>query len=168
MKYCWPCTIYQGRYPEITDGFQLVATKDHRAHEGVDIMLPRLKTEPVDREFTTPGHAAPPGWLSVACGAGTVVRVAWDKDLGLDITIKHVDGDLSGIWSYYAHQKEGSAVVKVGDSGSAGDPLGLIWHAPKVGHAVAHLHFGMYRDAWGRKPISPVAYLGRWKAVTQR
>jgi len=66
----------------------------------------------------------------------------------------------NGWFTYYAHLRTGSAVVRPGDTVEAGDRIGL---SGNTGHTtMPHLHFAVYRaGAWGRTQSLPVRFAHR-------
>ncbi len=89
---------------------------------------------------------------AVASAAGRVfivVDTAFDRNKSSDVTLGF--GNYIGIahpggyYSYYAHIRKGSALVKVGDSVNGGDRIALVGSA---GNSTdPHLHFELYRDS---------------------
>jgi murein DD-endopeptidase MepM/ murein hydrolase activator NlpD len=164
---CWPVPVYLGRWPTITDSYQADADASHRAHPGVDIMYPRAAGDPpADGEHWSRLYGMPSGVYALACDAGIVVRAVFSAQ-GWSVTVRHTAGPLAGLWSYYTHMREGIELVKANDAVRAGSRLGMIHHSPAPGYAVAHLHLGVYADAYGRVSKNPATYLRNWRAIEQ-
>ena len=106
-------------------------------HQGIDIGIPT-------------------GSAIYAARAGKVVAAGWQdpsnkkKGYGLRVTIQH-DG---GFETRYGHAKEGSLLVKVGDTVKAGQP---IMQANNTGSSTGpHLHFEIRLNG---KALNPLPYI---------
>lgn len=106
-------------------------------HQGIDIGIPT-------------------GSTIYAARAGKVIKAGWQdpsnkkKGYGLRVTIQH-DG---GFETRYGHAKEGSLLVKVGDTVKAGQP---IMQANNTGSSTGpHLHFEIRLNG---KALNPLPYI---------
>ena len=105
---------------------------DWRTHDGVDI-------------------AAEMGTEVLSAAAGTVAAVENDPLMGTVITVDHPDG----CRTTYANLQESPAVA-VGDSVSAGQPIGTVGTSAAEAAQGPHLHFSVSKEGI---PLDPAAYL---------
>ena len=108
-------------------------TQDWRVHNGVDL-------------------AAEQGQPVKAARAGTVTAVYDDEYYGTTVVVLHEDG----YTSHYCNLEQ-TALVGVGDTVTAGMPIGTVGNTALIETAQAsHLHFEVYRDG---EPVDPAGFL---------
>ncbi len=105
----------------------------------------------------------PDGTTITAARGGVVIGVKQDSDVGGPsaeyasagnyVEIMHPDAT----WALYAHIEQGGALVSVGESVRAGEPIALSGH---TGEATGpHLHFAVYRASWEGPRSIPTVFL---------
>ena len=106
---------------------------DWRTHDGIDI-------------------CAEAGTQVVAAASGTVIAVAEDDRLGVNIRIEHANGYVTTYASLHPE-----TFVSAGDKVNAGDAIGTVGNTSLTEAALgAHLHFSVTRNG---QLIDPAAYL---------
>jgi murein DD-endopeptidase MepM/ murein hydrolase activator NlpD len=171
-RWVFPVPRWQGRAPEISDGWGSLRVGGNRggAHRGVDIMFRRrFRGELADifpprtdvlRSPHTRGYFMPPGTLVLAAADGDVWSAGWTST-GYSVVLSH-----GAPWAtYYTHM----ASLRVGETRRgasrqrvrAGQPLGVVGASPKDSRGVAHLHFEMWHGGNGNAAIDPTPYLHR-------
>lgn len=94
--------------------------------------------------------AAPSGTNVLAAGSGRVLVAEWYGGYGNTVIIDHGDG----YWTLYAHMRNNSISVKVGDSVTTGDKLGEVG---TTGRSTGnHLHFEVRKNY---EYVDPKPYL---------
>lgn len=143
-RWVWPVGVWQGRKPEISDGFasrRRLPSGEVVTHGGVDIMYRRRPGDPWKAgtpngtpNFVMPDHRAA---LAVADG---VVWSAAKTARGGTVVIDHAPRKFA---TYYTHLS--SLLVTAKQSVSAGTPLGIIGADPLDGEHIMHLHLEVWR-----------------------
>lgn len=143
-RWVWPVGVWQGRKPEISDGFsskRRTLAGDLITHGGVDIMYRRqpgdtwrVGTPNGTRNFVLP-NARP----ALAASEG-VVWFAANTPRGWTVIIDHAPRKLA---TYYTHLS--SLLVTTKQKVSAGTPIGIIGADPLDGEHIMHLHFEVWR-----------------------
>jgi murein DD-endopeptidase MepM/ murein hydrolase activator NlpD len=143
-RWVWPVGVWQGRKPEISDGFsskRRTPAGDIITHGGVDIMYRR---QPGDTWLTgtpngTRNFVMPNARPALAASDG-VVWFAANTPRGWTMIIDHAPRKLA---TYYTHLS--SLLVTTKQKVSAGTPLGIIGADPLDGEHIMHLHFEVWR-----------------------
>jgi murein DD-endopeptidase MepM/ murein hydrolase activator NlpD len=156
--WVWPVPVWNGRAPEVSDGYSRTKTAAHRKHLGADIMFRRREGDPVGLPYSSTNYTSQgPNTPIVAAGSGVI----WDASLsprGWQITIDH---DKAGVLTYYQHLASFARDWSKGDRVAAGEQLGLMGGDISAGaNPVYHLHFellfpraGETRDCWTADPL---------------
>jgi murein DD-endopeptidase MepM/ murein hydrolase activator NlpD len=144
-RWVWPVGIWNGRKPEISDGFH-GTRRDPRTgvvaeHGGVDIMYRRQPSDPwrAGTPNATPNWVMPDHRAALAASDG-VVWSATNTPRGWTVVIDHAPRKLA---TYYTHLS--SLLVSAKQSITAGTPLGIIGADPLDGEHIMHLHFEVWR-----------------------
>ena len=143
-RWVWPVGVWQGRKPEISDGFasrRRLPSGEVVTHGGVDIMYRRRPGDPWKpgspngtANFVMPNHRA-----ALAASDG-VVWSAVKTARGCAVTVDHGPRKLA---TYYTHLS--SLLVTAKQPVTAGTPLGIIGADPLDGEHIVHLHFEVWR-----------------------
>ena len=171
-RWVFPVARWQGRAPEVSDGWGSVRVGGNRGgiHRGADIMFrrrfrgeladvfpPRAKGAPSPH---TSNYFMPPGTLVLAAADAEVWSAGWTPT-GYSVVLSH-----GAPWAtYYTHMSS----LRVGETRRgaskervrAGQPLGVVGASPKDARGVAHLHFEMWHGGNGNAAIDPMPYLRR-------
>lgn len=143
-RWVWPVGVWQGRKPEISDGFaskRRSPSGELVTHGGVDIMY-RRKPGDAWRAGTPNGS---PGWImpdhrAALAASDGVVWSAANTPRGWTVVIDHLPRKLA---TYYTHLS--SLLVTAKQAVRAGTPLGIIGADPLDAEHVMHLHFELWR-----------------------
>ncbi len=128
-------------------------------HEGIDL-LPNRKGD-VDIIAAAPGKVVA---VSSNCPEG---NKSCGNDFGNYVYVEHMDKNNQKYYSVYAHLKQGSPLVKVGQSIQAGQKLGMMGNTGRSDQR--HLHFALFTNASAHMlseteaatfSINPCLYLG--------
>ena len=143
-RWVWPVGVWQGRKPEISDGFssrRRLPSGEVVTHGGVDIMYRRRPGDPWKAgtpngtlHFVMPDHRA-----ALAASDGVVLSAA-NTARGWTVVIDHAPRKLA---TYYTHLS--SLLVTAKQPVTAGMPLGIIGADPLDGEHVMHLHLEVWR-----------------------
>jgi murein DD-endopeptidase MepM/ murein hydrolase activator NlpD len=153
--------VWQGRKPEITDGFsskRRTPAGDLITHGGVDIMYRR---HPGDAWRTgtphgTPNFVMPDDRAALAASDG-VVSLAAKTPRGWTVIIDHAPRKLA---TYYTHLS--SLLVATKQKVTAGMPLGVVGADPLDGEHLMHLHFEVWRDGASDR-VDPQPLMASWE-----
>jgi murein DD-endopeptidase MepM/ murein hydrolase activator NlpD len=160
-NWVWPVGVWQGRRPEISDGFR-GTRRDAKGqiiqHGGVDIMYRRLAADPW--QPGTPNGSR--GWVmpnqrAALAASDGVIWFAAHTPRGWSVIIDHSPRKLA---SYYTHLA--SLRVSSKQNVKAGDILGTIGADPLDAAHLSHLHFEIWRGASTTR-FDPEPYMRRWK-----
>jgi murein DD-endopeptidase MepM/ murein hydrolase activator NlpD len=140
----WPVGVWQGRKPEISDGFatqRRLTTGEIVPHGGVDIMYRRRPADPwkAGTPNATPNWVMPDHRAALAASDGVVWSAA-NTPRGWTVVIDHAPRKLA---TYYTHLS--SLLVTAKQPVSAGTPLGIIGFDPLDAEKIMHLHFEVWR-----------------------
>lgn len=143
-RWVWPVGVWQGRKPEISDGF---ASKRRSpsgqliTHGGVDIMYRRRPGDPwrAGTPNGTPGWVMPDHRAALAASDGVIWSAA-NTPRGWTVVIDHAPHKLA---TYYTHLS--SLLVAAKQPVSAGTPLGIIGADPLDAEHIMHLHCEVWR-----------------------
>lgn len=143
-RWLWPVGVWQGRKPEISDGFatrRRLPSGEMVTHGGVDIMYRRRPGDPwkAGTPNGTPNFIMPDHRAALAASDG-VVWSATNTARGWTVVIDHAPRKLA---TYYTHLS--SLLVSAKQPVSAGTPLGIIGADPLDGEHLMHLHFEVWR-----------------------
>lgn len=143
-RWVWPVGVWQGRKPEISDGFasrRRLPNGDVVTHGGVDVMYRRRPGDPWKagtpngtRNFVMPDHRA-----ALAASDGVIWSAA-KTARGWTVVIDHAPRKLA---TYYTHMS--SLLVSAKQRVTAGTPLGIIGADPLDGEHIMHLHLEVWR-----------------------
>lgn len=171
-RWVFPVPRWQGRDPEISDGWGSPRIGGNRGgvHRGADIMFRRrFRGELADvfpprtdamRSPHTRGYFMPPGTLVLAAADGDVWSAGWTPT-GYSVVLSH-----GAPWAtYYTHL----ASLRVGETRRgaskqrvrAGQPLGIVGASPKDARGVAHLHVEFWYGGNGNAAVDPAPHLRR-------
>lgn len=163
----WPLLAWNGRNPVISDGWGSPRDGGTRMHKGADVMYRRrweselLATYPA-RVPHSKWHFMPAGTLVVAAGDG-VIWSAERTARGFAIVVDH-----GRPWAtFYQHLSALLVPIRAAGPGGmrvrAGQPIGIVGADPTnpPGHAIAHLHFEIWRGGDGSSAIDPQPILTR-------
>lgn len=180
----FPLPIVRGYKPEVSDLFQLTATKEHRQHLGVDIMYRRTRKgvvtgpeTPINGLDGTALYWVPKGQVVYAVQNADVWTTAYSPKYGHNCVLDH-----GKPWAtFYQHME--TLLIPLGiERGmlngkpypvKAGDPIGIVGGAP-TGYPLRHLHFELWyrggRDGAcdPRKPPGGIPPLDKWTFITQK
>jgi murein DD-endopeptidase MepM/ murein hydrolase activator NlpD len=145
-RWVWPVGIWQGRKPEISDGFatrRRLPSGEIVPHGGVDIMYRRRPDDPwkAGTPNATPNWVMPEHRAALAASDGVVWSAA-KTARGWSVVIDHAPRKLA---TYYTHLS--SLLVSAKQPVTAGTPLGIIGADPLDGEHLMHLHFEVWRGA---------------------
>ena len=137
-RWVWPVGIWQGRKPEISDGFatrRRLPNGELVTHGGVDFMYRRRSGDPwkAGTPNGTPNFVMPDHRAALAASEGVVWSAA-NTPRGWTVVVDHGPRKLA---TYYTHLS--SLLVAVKQPVSAGTPLGIIGADPLDGEHVMHL-----------------------------
>lgn len=143
-RWVWPVGIWQGRKPEISDGFasrRRLPSGEVVTHGGVDIMYRRRPGDPwkAGTPNGTPGWVMPDHRAALAASDGVVWSAA-KTARGGTVVIDHAPRKLA---TYYTHLS--LLLVTAKQPVSAGAPLGIIGADPLDGEHILHLHLEVWR-----------------------
>jgi murein DD-endopeptidase MepM/ murein hydrolase activator NlpD len=159
-EWVWPVGTWDGRQPEISDGFQGKRRDAKGAtilHGGVDLMYRRQPSDPW-RAGTPNGSR---GWVmpdhqpALAASDG-VIWFAANTPRGWSVIIDHTPRQLA---TYYTHLSSVSVASK--QTVHAGEPIGIIGADPLDGEHLMHLHFEIWRGKSSTR-FDPEPYMRRW------
>lgn len=158
-RWVWPVGVWQGRKPEITDGFsskRRTPAGDIIAHGGVDIMYRRQPgdTWRAGTPHGTHNFVMPDDRAALAASDG-VVWFAANTPRGWTVIIDHTPRKLA---TYYTHLS--SLLVTTKQKVSAGTPIGIIGADPLDGEHIMHLHFEVWRGGASESVRSAAAHVG--------
>ncbi len=177
--WIWPVPITNGRRPVISHEFEpgerykLDGSLNYAVHLGVDLMFPRLRTDPTGpaTDVAIPKRGGNPGWIA---WPGTPVRSAgpgrvWQAKrtkLGYSLQIDHGHVGGAGVLTFYQHLEHPSREWRRDDVVLAGTELGVMGGDPSGAPHLRHLHFELWFpdgaasfDEW---PVDPEPYLKIW------
>jgi murein DD-endopeptidase MepM/ murein hydrolase activator NlpD len=153
---CWPLRMLGGnRKPVVTSGYRHPARPDH---VGVDIFYSYiLDSDPPMRAGDGGRTTSNKWWIpdntrAIAVADGRVTLASWTKT-GFCVRIALEGGYSAG----YFHLS--SLIVKVGQSVSIGDPVGIVGDNP-ADYDARHLHFETYEGHTGWRRTNPEEFLG--------
>lgn len=163
--WVWPVPNHPGRNEtaEISSGREMrsgddgkMGTADDYRHRGVDIMYRIDKSKRACREkeelpWASRCYEMPPETPALAARGG-VVKFSGEISTGGRVLIDHGGGIKTG----YIHLSK--RLVKVGDTVTAGQPVGIIGFNPD-GYRLAHLHFDVIVDG---KFVDPEKAMKKW------
>lgn len=161
-RWVWPVGVWQGRKPEISDGFsskRRTPAGDLITHGGVDIMY-RRKPDDTWRAGTPHGSrnfVMPDDRAALAASDGVVWSAA-NTPRGWTVIIDHTPRKLA---TYYTHLS--SLLVTTKQKVSAGTPIGIIGADPLDGEHLMHLHFEVWRGAASERFDPQPLILARWE-----
>ena len=143
-RWVWPVGIWQGRKPEISDGFatrRRLPSGELVTHGGVDFMYRRRPGDPwkAGTPNGTPNFVMPDHRAALAASDGVVWSAA-NTPRGWTVVIDHGPRKFA---TYYTHLS--SLLVAAKQPVSAGTPLGIIGADPLDGEHVMHLHLEVWR-----------------------
>lgn len=173
--WVYPVPVWEGRVPQVTDGYSNDRVPTHRKHEGVDVMFPKKHGDPegVVKHLASRMFIAPQGTPILAVGPGNVWSVGVDS-YGHWILLDHgyVGPNAGGVTTRYAHLEGFSKDWKRGDAVKAGDILGLMGYPPGANdQQLRHLHFeirfprsGVPSTDWD---TDPTPYMKFWDKVVR-
>jgi murein DD-endopeptidase MepM/ murein hydrolase activator NlpD len=143
-RWVWPVGVWQGRKPEISDGFatrRRSPSGEITPHGGVDIMYRRRPEDPwkAGTPNGTPNWVMPDHRAALAASDGVVWSAA-QTARGWTVVIDHAPRKLA---TYYTHLS--SLLVSAKQSVTAGTPLGGIGADPLDGEHIMHLHLEVWR-----------------------
>jgi len=143
-RWVWPVGVWQGRKPEISDGFatrRRLPSGEIIPHGGVDIMYRRRPGDPwkAGTPNATPNWVMPDHRAALAASDGVVWSAA-QTARGWTVVIDHAPRKLA---TYYTHLS--SLLVSAKQSITAGTPLGIIGADPLDGEHIMHLHLEVWR-----------------------
>ena len=142
-RWVWPVGVWQGRKPEISDGFasrRRLPNGEVITHGGVDIMYRRQPGDPwkLGTPNGTPNFVMPDHRAALAASDGVVWSAA-KTARGWTVVIDHAPRKLA---TYYTHLS--SLLVSAKQRVTAGTPLGIIGADPLDGEHVMHLHLEVW------------------------
>lgn len=144
-RWVWPVGVWNGRKPEISDGFdgrrRKPKTNVSIQHGGLDIMYRRRPGDPwpAGTSNGTPGWVMPDHRAALAASDGVVWSAA-KTPRGCSVVIDHAPRKLA---TYYTHLS--SLLVSAKQPVTAGTPIGIIGADPLDGRHLKHLHFEIWR-----------------------
>ncbi len=143
-RWVWPLGVWQGRKPEISDGFgsrRRLPSGEVVTHGGVDIMYRRRPGDPwkAGTPNATPNWVMPDHRAALAASDGVVWSAA-NTARGWTVVIDHGPRKLA---TYYTHMS--SLLVTAKQPVTAGTPLGIIGADPLDGEHIMHLHLEVWR-----------------------
>jgi hypothetical protein len=162
-RWVWPVGVWQGRKPEITDGFaskRRTPAGDLITHGGVDIMYRRQPgdTWPAGTPNGSRGYIMSDHCPALAASDG-VVWFAAKTPRGWTVIIDHAPRKLA---TYYTHLS--SLLVTTKQQVSAGTPIGIIGADPLDGEHLMHLHFEVWRGGASDR-FDPQPLMASWEYV---
>jgi murein DD-endopeptidase MepM/ murein hydrolase activator NlpD len=161
--WVWPVGVWQGRRPEISDGFagqRRGAKGELIPHGGVDLMYRRRAADPW-RAGTPNGS---PGWVmperrpALAASDG-VIWYADQTPRGYAVIVDHAPRQLA---TYYTHLSALRVAPK--QRVVAGQPLGVIGADPLDAAHLLHLHFEIWRGKASTR-FDPAPFMRAWAYV---
>jgi len=162
-RWVWPVGVWQGRRPEITDGFsskRRTPAGDIIPHGGVDIMYRRQSgdTWRAGTPHGTPNFVMPDDRAALAASDG-VVWFAANTPRGWTVIVDHTPRKLA---TYYTHLS--SLLVTTKQKVSAGTPIGIIGADPLDREHLMHLHFEVWRGGASDR-VDPQPLMASWEYV---
>jgi murein DD-endopeptidase MepM/ murein hydrolase activator NlpD len=159
-RWAWPLGIWNGRHPEISDGFdgkRRTSTGTLIPHGGVDLMYRRqpADTWPVGSPNGSRGYVMPEHRAALAASGG-VVEFAAHTPRGWSVVIDHQHAKVA---TYYTHMSE--LLVIPHQAVSSGQPIGLVGADPLDAAHLKHLHFELWR-APSRVHFDPQPFMRTW------
>jgi murein DD-endopeptidase MepM/ murein hydrolase activator NlpD len=160
-RWVWPVGVWQGRKPEITDGFsskRRTPAGDIITHGGVDVMYRRQPSDTwrAGTPHGTPNFVMPDDRAALAASDG-VVWFAAKTPRGWTVIIDHAPRKLA---TYYTHLS--SLLVATKQQVSAGTPIGVIGADPLDGEHLMHLHFEVWRGG-AIDRVDPQPLMANWE-----
>ena len=148
-RWVWPLPRWNGRAPEISDGFGI--RKAGVMHKGVDLMYARAAG---DSANGSAHFVMPDAMHAIAAGDG-VVWSATKTPRGNAVVITH-----GATWStFYQHLEK--LLVSKGERVRAGQPIGIVGADPLDGEHLKHLHFELWRGG-PNDAIAPAPIMKFW------
>jgi len=162
-RWVWPVGVWQGRKPEITDGFsskRRTPAGDIITHGGVDIMYRRQPgdTWRAGTPHGTSNFVMPHDRAALAVSDG-VVWFAAKTPRGWTVIIDHAPRKFA---TYYTHLS--SLLVTTKQKVTAGTPIGIIGADPLDGEHLMHLHFEVWRGTASDR-FDPQLLMTSWEYV---
>jgi hypothetical protein len=152
--WVWPLPRWNGRAPEISDGFGI--RKGGVMHKGVDLMYARAAG---DSAKGSAHFVMPDAMHAIAAGDGVVWSAA-KTPRGNAVVITH-----GATWStFYQHLEK--LLVSKGERVRAGQPVGIVGADPLDGEHLKHLHFELWTGLVRANAIDPAPYLAAWSRTT--
>jgi murein DD-endopeptidase MepM/ murein hydrolase activator NlpD len=184
IGYLWPVPHSEdGRYPVVSHEFEPgprylpgTQTLNYATHLGVDIMYPRIASDPTEpaTHVAVPAHGKNPGWITFdrtpvrAVGPGKIWS-AKQTALGHSVTIDHGDVGGVGMLTFYQHMSSFAREWAKGDTVIPGLQLGTMGGDPMNAPHLIHLHLEIWLPSNGRDPgewpVDPAPYLAHWAKV---
>lgn len=165
-RWVWPLPIWRGRRPDVSDGFGSPRPGGAR-HEGVDLMFPRVPSDPY-RSGTPNGsshYVMPDDMVALAAADGVIWSAGWTAR-GYSVVIDHAP--LAPFATYYTHlsglRVAPTQGAKSGDRIRAGQPIGIVGADPLDDAHLKHLHFALWRGG-AKDAIDPLPLMHGWPYV---
>ena len=162
-RWVWPLGTWQGRKPEISDGFngtRRSSSGNPIGHGGVDVMYRRQAADTWSvgspngsRLFVMPDHRA-----VLAASDGRV----WSASLtprGWSVVIDHAPRKVA---TYYTHMTE--LLVTPKQEVHAGQPIGIVGADPLDAQHLKHLHFETWRGGPNDR-FDPEPLMHDWERI---
>lgn len=184
VGWMWPVPIVAGRRPVVSHEFQGgprylpgTHTLNYATHLGLDIMFPRIATDPTGpaSDVAIPAHHSRNlGWIT---WAGTAIRAAgpgkvWEAKqthLGWSVLVDHGKVGGVGMLTFYQHLAKLARAWTQGDIVLPGTALGIMGGDPSNAPHLRHLHFELWlpdgKPRRGDWPVDPAPYLEIWAQV---
>ncbi len=166
-RWVWPVPIWNGRRPEISDGFGSPRPGGAQ-HQGVDLMFARTSADAALRASSPNGstHFVMPENMPALAAADGVIWLASWTPRGWTVVVDHTP--LAPVATYYTHLSMLFVAPTTRAASEqrvrAGDALGIVGADPMDGAHLKHLHFELWRGG-PRDAVDPSSLMRTWERV---